>query len=200
MLNKALNFMTKASNIVILNLLWVLCSIPIFTIGASTTALYTVMLKLVKDEEGYIAKDFFEAFKGNFKQSTILWLIALAVAFVLFLDFRFFGTSNMVVIKMLQYIVTVITLIIAMILGYIFPMVAKFENTLQNYIKNSFYLVIIKLPTSIILLIFNVAPLILTLWNIYTIVTGGLVYLVFGVALVAFINAHFLNKVFDTLS
>jgi uncharacterized membrane protein YesL len=66
-----------------LNLLWLVCSLPIVTIGASTTALYYVTLKIAENEEGDITQQFFRSFKANFKQATVLWLILLAVGIVL---------------------------------------------------------------------------------------------------------------------
>ena len=80
---KFINFLNKATDTLIATLLWLVCSIPIITIGASTTAFYSVMLKLVKDEESYITKSFFKAFKENFKIATIVWLILGVIGAVL---------------------------------------------------------------------------------------------------------------------
>ena len=62
-----------------LNLLWLICSLPVFTAGAATTALYHVTLKMVKDEDGALTGLFFRAFRENFRQATVLWLLLLAV-------------------------------------------------------------------------------------------------------------------------
>ena len=62
-----------------LNLLWFLCSLPIFTIGASTTALYYVSLKIVQGEDSNLTRLFFRSFRQNFRQATTLWLILLAI-------------------------------------------------------------------------------------------------------------------------
>ena len=70
--NPVISGMSRIFDMMCLNVLWLVCSLPIFTIGASTTAMYTVMLKVVKNEEGYIVKGFFKAFKENFKKSTII--------------------------------------------------------------------------------------------------------------------------------
>ena len=70
-----------------LNILFIVCSLPIFTIGASTTALYYVTLKMVKNEEGHITKSFFRAFKENFRQSTLIWLMVMLVGALLFGDY-----------------------------------------------------------------------------------------------------------------
>ncbi len=55
-----------------LNLLWMICSLPIFTIGASTTALYAVTLKIADDSETNVTKQFFDSFRKNFAQATRL--------------------------------------------------------------------------------------------------------------------------------
>ena len=76
-------FMNRVSDLFLLNILWVICSIPIITIGASTTALYSVNLNLLSENEGHITKAFFKAFKENFKKSTAIWLIVLLTSTIL---------------------------------------------------------------------------------------------------------------------
>ena len=71
--------MTKVSDTIIINILFVICSIPIVTIGASITALYSVSMKITRDEDIYAAKEFIKQFKQNFKQSTIIWIILLVM-------------------------------------------------------------------------------------------------------------------------
>ena len=72
----------KAGYLIILSWLWLLTSLPIFTIGASSVALYDIVRKVLKEKEGPIAQTFFQSFKANFKQATGLWLIILAVLLV----------------------------------------------------------------------------------------------------------------------
>ena len=75
--NKIANFLTKIMYLAWLNFLWLLCSLPIVTIGASTTAVYYTAMRMARDDEGYIARDFFHSFKENFLQATGVWLIVL---------------------------------------------------------------------------------------------------------------------------
>ena len=84
--NPVWRFIGKLGDLIILNVLWIVCSIPIFTIGASTTAVYYVTLKMVRDEEDSTIKSFFRSFKSNFKQATAIWLILLAAGAVLALS------------------------------------------------------------------------------------------------------------------
>ena len=71
---------------VYLNILWFICCIPIVTIGASTTALFYVTLKIAKNEEGNLTKAFFHSFKENLKQGTVIWLILLCLGIILGID------------------------------------------------------------------------------------------------------------------
>ena len=82
-------FLNKLGDIVIANLLFILCSIPVITIGPSLTALYHCMMRTVKGNNNGTTKTFFRAFKENFKQSLIIWLLTLAAGAVLILNIRF---------------------------------------------------------------------------------------------------------------
>ena len=84
--SKFSQMMIKLSYSCWLNLLWLICSIPVFTLGAATTALYDVSLKIVRDEETSITRQFFRSFCRNFRQATVLWLILLAAGLLLAVD------------------------------------------------------------------------------------------------------------------
>ena len=75
--NPVWSFIGKLGDLVLLNLLWVICCIPVFTAGAATTAVYYVTLKLVRDDDGSTIKSFFHSFTQNFKQATAIWLMIL---------------------------------------------------------------------------------------------------------------------------
>ena len=79
--------MSKVADLCILNVVFLICCIPVFTIGAATTALSYVTLKMKDGEEGYILKSFFKSFRQNFKQSTVIWLLMVLIGLVLGLDF-----------------------------------------------------------------------------------------------------------------
>lgn len=78
--NPVWRFIGKLGDLILLNILWIVCSIPVFTIGASTTAVYYVTLKLARDEGDSTIRSFFHSFKSNFRQATAIWLILLALA------------------------------------------------------------------------------------------------------------------------
>ena len=84
--NRIIRILTTLCDFLILNILWLVCSVPVITAGASTTALYSVMFKITKKEEGYIIKSFLKAFRQNFKQSTIIWLLLIGTGCIVGYD------------------------------------------------------------------------------------------------------------------
>ena len=137
--NPVMQFITKLVNAVYLNILWLLCCLPIFTIGASTTALFYVTLKMVKNEEGNITKAFFHSFKENLKQGTIIWLILLGLGIIFGIDgyvlYHMRFENAFWTICTALFIVAVIAY--AIVLMYIFPLLARFNNTTLSMFKNS---------------------------------------------------------------
>lgn len=109
-----------------------LCCLPIITAGASVTALYSVTLKMVKDEESYIVKGFFKAFKENFKQSTIIWIIMAAVGALLYADYRAVGFLSENMQNIFRILIGAVVVIFLIILSYVFSYTARFVNSTKN--------------------------------------------------------------------
>lgn len=118
-----------------LNLLWIVCSIPIITIGASTTAMYSVMLKLVKNEEGYIVKGFLKAFKENFRQSTLMWLLYLVFGIVIVVDFMLLRMMSPSIRTVMQVFLIFMTILLISMGIYGFALQARYENRIKNTLK-----------------------------------------------------------------
>lgn len=127
-----------------LNAIWFLFSLPIFTVGASTAALFRVTLKLVRDENPRIVTDFIKAFRDNFKQATVLWLILLGVGILLGTDgyilyhlYQSFTGPIGVICTLGLALIIVAAVAYVVVLMYIFPLVAYVKNTNFNMLKNS---------------------------------------------------------------
>lgn len=137
--NRVMRFITRIVYCVYLNVLWFICCIPIITAGASTTALFYVTLKMVRDEEGNVFRQFFQAFKANFKSSLKVWLIMLAMIVALVFDgyvfYHMHFESPIWTILTAIYLVAVVAFLIVSM--YIFPLMARFENTTFAMFKNS---------------------------------------------------------------
>lgn len=189
----------RIADFVLLNLLWVLCSIPIITIGASTTALYTVMLKIVKNEEGYIVRGFFKAFKENFKQGTAIWLVFLALGVILIVDFFSLRLMPANVAGILQMLFLLMGALVVSGAVYAFGLQARFVNTVKNTLKNTVILVFAKLPYTVLIVIISVGPVIVTFLSQRTLAIGIMVWMFFGAALVAWLNCLILRNIFSKL-
>lgn len=187
-----ITFLNKVCDIMILNFLLIICSLPIFTIGASLTAGYYTTYRMVRDEEGYIYKTFFKAFKENFKQSTAIWLVFLALIAFLFVDYRIIFYSGLEVPKWVIYGVFVVTLVVAMGFAFVFPMQARFSNTVKNTIRNSFLMAFTHIPSALVLIVIVVVPFILM--YAFTAIIPAILMLSFG--LILYVNSFLLLKVF----
>lgn len=189
--------MGKVADIMILNILFVICCIPIVTIGASYTALYTVMLKLVKNEESYIAKGFFKAFKENFKQATIIWLIMLAAGILLGVDLYLSNFIDATFMKVLHYIFIAFLFIYAAMLCYVFPILSKFDNSVKNTIKNSLLMSIAHFPWTLLLLIISAVPIIVSVINLNLLFAVVFPFMLFaGFGVLAFVKGYIFNRIF----
>ena len=137
-----LQFINKIVYSVYLNILWFICSIPIVTIGASTTALFYVTLKISKNEEGSITKAFFHSFKENLRQGTAIWLILLAFGIILGIDgyVLYHMRFENVFWTLCTAVFCVAAAAYAIILMYIFPLLARFDNTIGAMFKNALFI------------------------------------------------------------
>lgn len=131
-------FLNRLWDLIVLNILFIITSIPLITIGASVSALYTVTIKGVRKEDSYIVRSYFKAFKENFKKATIIWIILLAFWIVLLADILIYGKNNSVMVCV-GGIFGVFWLLVTM---YVLPLQARFENSVQNMLLNSFLIAV----------------------------------------------------------
>lgn len=137
--NPVMQFIGKIGYSIYLNLLWFICSIPIITIGASTTALFAATERIAANRYESITSEFFRSFKLNFKQATVVWLILLATGGILAVDaytlLHIHGEN--IFWTLLTAVFIVAAAAFAVIVMYIFPLMAHFENTTLSMFKNS---------------------------------------------------------------
>lgn len=127
------------ADIMVLSLVWLVCSLPLFTIGASTSALYYVTTRRIANREGYILRDFWTAFKSSFKKATLLWLLLLLVVLILIINIiNIEVTGSMATFLLPCQICFLIE--IALITVYLFPITARFEMGFRQTIKSAFYM------------------------------------------------------------
>lgn len=129
-------FVNRALDVIYINILWLVFSLPVITMGAATSAAFYVTLKMVDDEEGYIFPTFWKGFKSNFKQSTIMWCITAPCLYLGWLMWQYIikgDAGALVIIGAIVYSAIVIVTNI-----YTYPLMARYENSLKQTVKNSF--------------------------------------------------------------
>lgn len=139
------------ADVVLMHVLWVVTSLPVFTIGASTTALYYTAMRRVHQDRGTVFSNFKSSFKMNFKQSTIYWLALAASGALLAFDLNYTAKLDTTVGKAMFGACAVMMAIWWMVALYIFPVQAKFESTLFGNFKNALLLAIRHFPYTLLL-------------------------------------------------
>ncbi len=178
-----------------LNLLWFVCSLPIVTIGASTTALYYCCLKIVRDQDNHIGAMFFRAFRNNFKQATVLWLILLGAGLFLAGDgyilyhLRQNTEGTLAVLwTLILAVVIAAAVVYVIVLEYVFPLLASVSNSNRAMLKNSFLIGTHYLFATILVFAVHFAMF-------FVVVAWFTPLIVFGEGLCALISAWLLNSI-----
>lgn len=195
--NPVIRFLSTFCDLLFTNALFIICSLPIFTIGASLTAMYNIIFRLQDREDSYIYKMFFEAFKSNFKQATLIWVPFLFLS-------AFFGADLYIIYKVIdpqyswmQFPVWFLLVILISIQMYVYPLISRFENDMKQTLVNAVLLAIGNFPTTIF---FTFIPIAIVYYAAQTgrrMVTVGSIFLFFGFAAIAYVYAIFLKRIFE---
>lgn len=179
---------TLLADIVILTFLWILCSLPIITIGASTSALFYVTTRQISQREGYVSKDFFKSFRTNLVQGTIITIIMLIIAAVLYINIK-----NIEIMGNFSYLYLGLNLVIMYELTavsiYIFPMLGRFQMSVKDLFKSSIFIANRHILTTLscIILMGAIWFLCMFVYPIFLAISGGFY---------AYISSYMLMKVF----
>lgn len=191
---KAANYLKRFGQIILVNLLWIVFSLPLITAGAATCAAYYVMLKLVDNEECNIPKMFVKGFKDNFLQGTVMWIISVVtIGAAVFFWYKIIDSGDAsFVVKAGAFIYSFIIYVLNI---FIYPILARYKNTLKNSIKNAFAIAIQYLYSTIMICVFVGIELFLISLNFYTRIIG----LVIGVGIIIFTISSIVKKTFKAI-
>lgn len=193
--SKFMQTMSRLADLVVLNLLFLVSCIPLFTIGAASTAMYTVCFQLGTEKESGIFRTYFRSFRENFKQSTVLFLILALLLLALFFDTLLLFSMT----GWLRYgcVLTGFLLVLAVLMySYAFPLLSQFANSTRQTLKNSLFLSLGYLPRSLLIGALNVFPLALALLNLYTFLQTAMMWAFLYFSAAAYFNSLLLKKVF----
>ncbi len=190
-----MQFLNKVADMMWLNILTLICCIPIITVGPALTALHYMALKMARNEECYITRDYFKSFKLNLRQGILIWLIQLVVIVLLIGDFLILNYSAINFGQPMKIILMVVSIVVLFTFTFVYPVLAKFDNTVLRTIKNAFFIGILQFPKTILMMILSVVPAVLfvTAPQIIPVV------FLFGFSAPAWVSAKLYNKFFRKL-
>lgn len=195
--NPVMRLLSKAFDLMLLNFLFLISCIPVITAGAAISALYYMVLKMHRDEETYIVKGYFNAFKNNFRQATLIWI------FLLFF-FIFFGVDLYIiyavidpVYRWLQVPVWIIIFILLSVLIYAFPLLSSYESSTKLLLKNSVLLSLGNFPTTVFIAVIQMVLIRFSTSSARSFILTGSVALFIGCALLAYFYGLFFQRIFS---
>lgn len=190
--NRFFDYMGSIGDWMILNILFILTCLPIVTIGMSLTAFYQVSMRRVRGESNYVVREYIQACKKEWRQSTKLWMIFLLTGALLLFDILYSKNLS----KTLSIAIGCIAAIWCFVISYVFPLQARFENTIKNTVINAFWLSIKNLPYTIIMVLLNSIPFLCIALGAFIVQMAMPIYCLIGFSLTAQINSIMLTKIF----
>lgn len=182
-----------------LNVIFILFSIPIITIGASLTALYSMMLKLTENREGTIWNGFVTAFKSNFKQATKAWLLVLLASVIIAGEIIFIIRFGGAIATFYSILVVLEILALLLVLAFLFPLIARYENSLMNTMKNAFLLSLSNLWPAIQIILGWVMPAFLSFYEPMVFMYTWYLWLLLAFGIITFCTSFPIKKVFKKI-
>lgn len=193
-----IRFMSRIWDLMVLNLLFLLCLIPVVTGGASLTALFKVVQNMTYDKDSGVIKPFFRAFRENFKAVTPIWLMFVLAAVSLVCDFFLLNLFDGGTV--LYIIAIALSLLLWGIKCYFFPLQARYENTVLMHLKNAAILALSNLPRTLYMIFLDAVPVMLFMLDKKVFYWILLFWPVLGFSTVAYIQSALpLRKIFDQL-
>lgn len=184
-------FMELFVELVKLNIIFLLTSLPIVTIGASITAMNSVCFKLREKRVGYIVDDYFNAFRGNFKNSTITWIVFLCylVTLVMAINSRALNQGTIIMLGIASSMVLTVVI-------YALAMFARFDNGLLDTIVKASLIGVVGIPYIIVIMLMMIALTMATFTTYLTMFIALPMWILFGFSTVGYISAVFYLRVF----
>lgn len=195
--NPIFQFLEKVFNLMLANLLLMVCSIPIITFGASFTGMLQVVQDQIFDEDQPVIRRFFYAFRENFKQATAAWLV-----FLIFLAGM--GCNILLIIiyldgwiaQFLKIIVSMLVVLALCIMSYLFALMTRYHNTIRQHLNNSLILIVAKLPRTIVMVILNTSIFWIPFFSMQLFFKTIMFWIMIGFACISYFNMYLLFPVF----
>ena len=153
--------MMLITNLICLNVLWLLCCLPVITAGAATTAMYSVIFQYITKQDDSVMKPFFKAFKENFKTVTPIWVLHLLIGAALGAEVFYLSQGAQLWVKV---IFGILLFVYVGVSAYLYPILARYHTSRKQALLNSFALSTRHLFTTICVVVLNAVPVALILF------------------------------------
>lgn len=192
--------LTNLADLVIANVLFILCSLPVVTIGASAAALTKVAQDMAMNVEGKVTRTFFTAFKANFKQATVGWLVMLAALLGLAADFLLLDGHYTGVTQTVMLVVWVaLAVLVVCVSAWLFPLMVRYQNSLKAHLNNALLLALGKLPRTLVMLVLHGVGPVVFFVNAELFAKTLIVWVAGGFAAIAYLDNLLLKPVYREL-
>ena len=195
-----MSFLARVADLVILNVLWLLCCLPVVTAGASTTAMYHVVRHLQEESISSVTRDFFRSFKSAFRQATPVYLLLLIpTAAVVMNAWILSAQSSDVVPVYVRAIWMVSALMLTFVVSFVYPVMAYFDDTVWKTLRTAAVLAVAKLPRTVLISAINLLPIIMLFVSLPFFLRSSIFWLLIGGSLTAYLNMLILRPVFKKI-
>ncbi len=195
-----MSFLARVADLVILNVLWLLCCLPVVTAGASTTAMYHVVRHLQEESISSVTRDFFRSFKSDFRQATPVYLLLLIpTAAVVMNAWILSAQSSDVVPVYVRAIWMVSALMLTFVVSFVYPVMAYFDDTVWKTLHTAAVLAVAKLPRTVLISAINLLPIIMLFVSLPFFLRSSIFWLLIGGSLTAYLNMLILRPVFKKI-
>ena len=195
--NPVMEFIAKIFDLVILNLIFIFSCVPIITIGAATSALSYVTLKMVRGEDPYIWRNFWKSFRQNFKQGTLVWIFSILIFIFLGMDFYIINSQNTSLFAVVRILLWIVCAVALSVFLYVFPVISHFVCTTKQALKNALLMTFGHLPYTLMML--ALAGLLLFLCSSSSKLFAMIVVLsgICGFSVVSFVYSIMFDRIFQ---
>lgn len=194
--NKLVRIMGKLADLIWLQILTILCCLPIITIGAAFTAMHKILLQLRRKEEGAITREYFRSFRSNLGQGILIWLLYVVVFLVLYLDKTLLsGSTEGSPFRILLVVLTVVSVLMIISLNWVFVILSRYHNTFWGTLRSAFLMGLSYPLHSIAMIILALSPLLTLLWSMRTLPVVALL----GITLPGFLQAFIYSGIFEKM-
>ena len=191
-----IQFLTKVFDLLFLNVLFVLSCMTVIVSGAAVTSLYAITLKMIRRQDYVVVKGFIHELRRNFLSSvpaTILLFVDITLIAVIRTALY---AETLIMPPTLFVFLAIVAVFLTAVLSYLFPLLARFENTFSKHLGNAVWLALANLPVTFLLTTVNLLPLVLSIFIPSLLGVLFAFWLLFGFAAGAYVNSFYLNRIF----